>query len=102
MGLDERSVEITDAFLKFVETGEKSLIEGFNREEIESALFEFHKDKLQGLPYYHAMRGRLAELEDLERSQREEERWKDRIIGLLSGLILALIVILLRKYLLSA
>ncbi len=102
MGLDERSVEITNAFLTFVETGEKSLIEGFTREDIESALFEFHKDKLQGLPYYHAMRARLAELEDLQRSQREEERWKDRIIGLLSGLILALIVILLRKYLLSA
>jgi hypothetical protein len=102
MGLDGRSVEIANAFLKFIETGEKSLIEGFTREEIESALFEFHKDKLQGLPYYHAMRGRLTELEDLERSQREEERWKDRIIGFVSGLILALIIILLRKYLFSA
>ena len=102
MGLDERSVEIANAFLKFIETGEKSLIEGFTREEIESALFEFHKDKLQGLPYYHAMRGRLVELRDLERSQREEERWKDRIIGFVSGLILALIIILLMKYLFSA
>jgi hypothetical protein len=102
MGLDERSVEIANAFLKFIETGEKSLIEGFTREEIESALFEFHKDKLQGLPYYHAMRGRLVELGDLERSQREEERWKDRVIGFVSGLILALIIIFLMKYLFSA
>jgi hypothetical protein len=99
MGLDERSVEIANAFLKFIQTGDKSLVESFTSEEIETALFEFHSDKLQGLPYYQAMRKRIAELRELERHRREEERWKDRTLGLLSGLILALIIILIKSYL---
>ncbi len=99
MGLHERSVEIANAFLQFIDTGEKSLIEGFTREEIEATLFDFHSDKLQGLPYYQAMRKRIAELKDLESHERQGERWRDRITGLLSGLIVGLIIILARRYL---
>ena len=35
MGLDERLIEIAEAFFKFIQTGKKSLIESFTREEIE-------------------------------------------------------------------
>ncbi len=100
MGLDERSVDIANAFLKFIETRDKTLVENFTREEIEAALFEFHSDRLRELPYYKAMRTRIAELKDSESREREGERWRDRLTGLLLGLVLALIIILVRRYLL--
>jgi len=99
MGVDERLIEIADAFLKFIETGEKSLIENFTREEIELTLSQVNSDKVQGLPYYRAMKKRVAEL---KRYKRETERkWEDRMIGFISGLVVALIIIVLRKYLFS-
>lgn len=103
MDLNERSIEIVNAFLEFLETGERSLIEDFTREEIESTLSYYHSDEVQDLPYYDAMKRRVAELRDLDRHKREkEEKWKDRIIGFISGLIVALIIILLRRYLFPA
>jgi len=100
IGLDERLIEIAEAFLEFVETGEKSLIENFTREKIELTLSQVHSDKVQELPYYRAMKKRVAELREIERYKREtEQKWEDRIIGIISGLIVALIIILLRKYL---
>ena len=102
MGLDERTIGIANAFLEFIETGKKSLIEDFTREEIQLTLARFHSDKTRELPYHDAMRRRVAELRDIERHQREnKQKWEDRIIGLISGLIVALIIILLRKYLFS-
>ena len=100
MGLDERLIEIAYAFLEFIKTGEKSLIENFTREEIELTLSQVHSDKVQELPYYRAMKKRITELREIERYKREtEQKWEDRIIGIISGLIVALIIILLRKYL---
>jgi len=102
MGLDERLIEIAEAFLEFIETGEKSLIENFTREEIELTLSQVHSDKVQELPYYGAMKKRVAELREIERYKREtEQKWEDRIIGFISGLIVVLIIIVLRKYLFS-
>ena len=99
-GLDERLIQIADAFLKFIKTGEKSLIENFPREEIELTLSQVDSDKVQGLPYYGAMKKRVAELRQIERYKREtEQKWEDRIIGFISGLIVALVIIVLRKYL---
>jgi hypothetical protein len=103
MGLDERLIEIASAFLEFIETGEKSLIENFTSEEIELTLSQVHSDKMQELPYYRAMKKRVAELREIERHKREtEQKWKDRMIGFISGLIVALIIIVLRKYLFSS
>jgi Mg/Co/Ni transporter MgtE len=99
-GLDERLIEIADAFLEFTETDKKSLIETFPREEIELTLSQVDSDKVQGLPYYGAMKKRVAELSQIERYKREiEQKWEDRIIGFISGLIVALVIIVLRKYL---
>lgn len=102
MGLDERTIEIANAFLEFIETGEKSLIERFTREEIELTLLQFDSDRARELPYYDAMKRRLAELREVQRYEREnKERWENRIIGFISGLIVALVILLLRKYFLS-
>ena len=103
MGLDERLIEVASTFLEFIETGEKSLIENFTSEEIELTLSQVHSDEVQGLPYYRAMRKRVAELREIERYRREtEQKWEDRMIGLISGLIVALIIIILKKYLFSS
>jgi hypothetical protein len=103
MGLDERLIEVAGAFLEFIETGEKSLIENFTREEIELTLSQVHSDEVQELRYYRAMRKRVAELREIERYKREtEQKWEDRMIGFISGLIVALIIILLRRYLFSS
>jgi len=71
IGLDERLIEIADAFLGFVEKGERSLIENFTRIEIELTLSQVHSDKIQELPYYRAMKKRVAELREIERYKRE-------------------------------
>ncbi len=103
MGLDERLIEVASTFLEFIETGEKSLIENFTSEEIELTLSQVHSDEMQEIPYYRAMKKRVAELREIERHKREtQQTWEDRMIGLISGLIVALIIILLRKYLFSS
>lgn len=103
MGLDERLIEVASTFLEFIETGEKSLIENFTSEEIELTLSQVHSDEMQEIPYYRAMKKRVAELREIERYRREtQQKWEDRMIGLISGLIVALIIILLRKYLFSS
>lgn len=103
MGLDERLIEVASTFLEFIETGEKSLIENFTSEEIELTLSQVHSDEVQEIPYYRAMKKRVAELREIERYRREtQQKWEDRMIGLISGLIVALIIILLRKYLFSS
>ena len=71
IGLDERLIEIADAFLGFVEKGERSLIENFTRKEIELTLSKVHSDKIQELPYYRAMKKRVDELREIERYKRE-------------------------------
>ena len=79
---------------------EKSLIENFPREEIELTLSQVDSDKVQGFPYYGAMKKRVAELRQIERYNREtEQKWEDRMIGCISGLIVALVIILLKNYL---
>jgi len=100
MGLDERLIEITEAFLEFIETGEKSLIENFTPEEIELTLSQVDSDKVQELPYYGAMKKRVAGL--IEYKRETEQKWEDRIIGFISALIVVLIIIVLRKYLFSS
>jgi hypothetical protein len=53
--------------------------------------------------YYGAMKKRVAELREIERYKREtEQKWEDRITGFILGLIVALIIIVLRKYLFSS
>jgi hypothetical protein len=102
MGLDERAIEIADAFLEFIETGERSLIERFTREEIELTLEQFDSDRVRKLPYYDAMKRRLAELREAQRYEWEnKERWENRITGFILGLIVALVILLLRRYFLS-
>lgn len=98
---DQKSLQITGAFIRFIQTGEESLIEDFTREELEANLSKHQAEK--GHPVYEAIEKRVAELRERERYKRErEQKWDDRTIGFISGLIVALIIVLLRKYLFSS
>jgi len=101
MEQDERSLQIASAFARFVKTGEESLIENFSREEIEKTLLRHHTEK--GHPIYEAMEKKVAQLKETERYKIKaaEQKWENRIVGFISGLTAALIVVLLRKYLFS-
>jgi len=97
----QRSLQITGAFIRFILTGEESLIEHFTREELEANLSKHQAEK--GQPVYEVIEKRVAELREIERYKREtEQKWDDRTIGFISGLIAALIIVLLRKYLFSS
>jgi hypothetical protein len=94
---DQRSLQITGAFIRFVETGEESLIRHFTREELEANLLKHQTEK--GHPVYEAIAKRVAELREIGRYKtKTEEKWEDRIIGFILGLIVALIIILLRHF----
>lgn len=97
---DQRSLQITGAFIRFLEKGEKSVIERFTRKELEANLSKHETEK--GHPIYQAIEKRIAGLREIERYKREtEQKWENRIIGFISGLIVALIIVLLRRYLFS-
>ena len=70
----ERAIEIANAFIKYAETGDKSIIKQFTREEIETTLLQYHLDK--GWAYYIAMEKRIEELKEEEnRSKEKIEKW---------------------------
>lgn len=98
---DERSLQIASAFAKSVKTGEESLVENFSRKEIKKTLVRYHTAR--GHPTYEAMEKRVAQLKETERYKIKaaEQKWENRVIGFISGLAIALIVVLLRKYLSS-
>ena len=97
---DQRSLQITGAFIRFLEKDEKSVIERFTCKELEANLSKHETEK--GHPIYQAIEKRIAELREIERYKRETgQKWENRIIGFISGLIVALIIVLLRRYLFS-
>lgn len=86
----EKSNQIVNQFNKYVKTGDKSLIKNCKKDEIEFAILQCHTDK--GWPAYEAMERRAAELKDNEKERRNiREKWIDRIIGFICGIIIAII-----------
>ena len=61
---DKRSFKIAEAFTKFIESKDKSLIEDFTRAEIEIALLQLIKNG--AYPYYEAMQIRRDVLKQKE------------------------------------
>lgn len=94
----KKSQEIASAFTHYVETGDKSKIQAYKREEIEIALLQYSRDK--GWPHYEAMERRINELKGIEDVNRNiKEKWKDRIIGFFFGIGIAVIARLLLHWL---
>ena len=92
---DKRSLEIANAFTRYLDSKDDSLLESFTREEIEIALLQFFKDG--GLPYYAEMQTRREELKEEEhRREAKRRKWKDRIIIFIAGLSLGVVLLLLK------
>jgi len=94
---NESSVQVAKAFSRFVKTGEASLVERVSLQEIEKALLRYRREK--GHPVYRAMEKRAAEMREGERYRREGARkWEERTVGFIAGLTVALLILLLRRY----
>ena len=95
--LDEKAIKITNAFTKYVETGDKTMIGGFNRQEIEFTVGQYHSDK--GWSHYEAMGKRIQELkeEELYKTFRKD-KWKDRIVGFILGIVATIITTIGKAY----
>ena len=93
--LDKKTIEIADAFTKYLETSDASLIEPFTRNEIEIALLQLLKD--QDSPYYMAMQIKREELKKIENHKRVKSvNWKNGIIVVITGIMTGLILVFLK------
>jgi len=96
----EKSIIIADAFHKYVETGDKSLIENYNCEDIELTLLQYSADK--GWAHYNAMEKRINELKDIEKERKNiKEKWQDRIIGFFFGVAISVVAGLLLYFIIK-
>ncbi len=83
MPISEKSKEIALAFTKYADTGDKSLIKKYNKiEEIELAIIQDPSEK--EWPYRKAMEKRINELRE---KRNNKEKWKDRIISFILGVL---------------
>lgn len=93
MSISEKSKEIAQAFTKYADTGDKSLIEKYNKiEEIELAIIQDPSE--ERWPYQKAMKTRVNELRD---KRNKKEKWKDRIIGFVLGMVSGILLKLMFK-----
>ena len=92
---DRRSFQIAEAFAKYIESNDKSLIEDLNRVEIEITLLQLINNG--DYPYYAAMQIRRDELKRTEDHKREKSvNRKNKVTVFIAGLILGLILLFLK------
>ena len=92
MTASEKSHEIVNNFCKYVETGSKALITKYSLEELKQAKYQYSKDSCR--EFYRAIEDRIQELEKTSDEQkRKKEKWIDRaitfILGVIAGLLIA-------------
>lgn len=92
MTISEKSKEIAQAFTKYAETGDKSLIEKYKIEEIDLAIIQDPSE--ERWPYQKAMKTKVNDLRD---KRNKKEKWKDRIIGFILGMISGILLKLMFK-----
>jgi hypothetical protein len=96
--LNEKSINMGNAFHKYVDTGDKFHIEPFTREDIENAIIQYGLDR--GSAFYIAMERRSSELKEIENQRSaKQDKWKDRLYGFAFGLLAGLILYLIKYFL---
>ena len=88
---NEGSNKIWNAFRKYADTIDESLVAEFGLEELRITLYRYSKDA--GYPAHEALKDHIRRQEDEQRGRRSErEKWKDRvytgIISFFIGLVL--------------
>jgi hypothetical protein len=90
---------LIQVFMKYVETSDKSLINGFSREELERAINLYSGDQAaRGRGWYQAISRRLDEIDKEEQNRRKT---KDRIIDWLIGFVVGVGVLLVGELILK-
>jgi hypothetical protein len=90
MTFSPESGNVANAFAKYIKTNDISLIDEFSVDEIKRAIIEFNRSR--NSDFYKAMEFRVNDLEAEERFSRiGKERWKDRGVGILIGVIVTVI-----------
>lgn len=94
---NEESMKIAGIFANYAKSGDKNLIKDISEEKLEVALMQYAADKR--FPHYSAMEMRLNELKEERKSKRtQRDKWKDRIIGFILGIIATLICAYLKVF----
>jgi len=94
MSGEEKYIWVANAFTIYVGSGDKSKMEKVSKDDLELALIHFSEARLA--KWYQAMDMRhkdLSELESLARTRKE--KWIDRVVSFLIGLVTMYIGILL-------
>ncbi len=95
---NEESMKIAGAFSKYATTGDKTLITDIPEDKLALALMQYAADKR--FPHYSAMEMRLTELKEERKSKRtQKDKWKDRVIGAIFGVLVTLIAAYLKSLL---
>ena len=90
---DRNTLDIAEAFTRYLESKDVSLIEGFNREEIEFALLQLIRE--DDAPYYTAMKIRREELKEKEDTEKGAPL-KYRIKTIVIVIALAILLVFLK------
>lgn len=86
----EESMKIGSVFCKYVSSGDRSLIQDIPEDKLELALLQYAADKR--FPHYDAMERRLNELKETRKSKlATTDKWKDRIIAFILGIVATLL-----------
>ena len=90
--VSEESNRIWTAFTQFALTGDETLISSFSRQQIEFTITQFTNKSDRNDRAYKAMELRLAILKEHEDSKRDTSAaWKDRLIGIVFGVIITIL-----------
>jgi hypothetical protein len=93
LAISNESREIAGAFSRYATSGDKNLIKDVPKGKIEIALMQYIAVAGKEYPLYKAMELRLNELNEEDKAKRtQKEKWKDRVIGAVFGLIGGLIL----------
>mgnify|MGYP001574942370 CR=1 FL=1 len=90
--------EIINKFYEYVETGKKELIDKYTLEEIKQARYKHKRDNSKLPDLALVMDGRIKELENIYTDRkREREKWIDRIISFITGIVTGLLLAYLKE-----
>ncbi len=87
---NDESMKIAGAFSKYATNGDKSLVADIPEDKLELALLQYAADKR--FPHYSAMESRLNELKETRKAKSaSRDKWKDRIIAFILGVLATLL-----------
>lgn len=98
MPVSDRSMQIANNFVKYIKDGDKSLIEQYTLEELKRTKYEYSRDSNR--EFYKAIEDRIVEFEEAKKKkENKKDKWFDRAVGFAIGVVSALLVAWLLRFL---